>query len=139
MGDNEFVGSALYGTWVSASGTVTFSTDSRNFNYRPSISFVDATAGADTNIKRINSLKDGQASCTFLMQSDMGTADMNGLVEGTSGTLTWGEYGTATGKPKHSFAAISLGFSPTVPYNNVVTIDVTWQQNGAATHTTWSA
>ena len=73
MADNEFIGSALYATWISASpaGTVTLNTEFRNFTYRPSLSFVDATAGADANTRRIAHMKDGQLTCSHLMQNDL--------------------------------------------------------------------
>lgn len=139
MADNEFVGSALYATWISASpaGTVVLNTEFRNFNYRPSLSFVEATAGADTAIRRLPHMKDGQLTVTHLMQSDQGTAQMALLAEGVNGTVIWGEAGTVTGKPKHSAAFICMGTSVSQPYNNVVTLDTTWQQNGARTDTVY--
>ena len=135
MADNEFIGSALYATWISASpaGTVTLNTEFRNFTYRPSLSFVDATAGADANTRRLPHMKDGQLTCSHLMQNDLGSAQMALLAEGVSGTITWAEYGTASGKPKHVMAAICMGTNITVAYNDVVVLDTTFQQNGART------
>ena len=144
MANNEFVGSALYAQWIAynsggtALGTVSLETDSRNFNYRPSLSFVDATAGADAATRRLAYMKDGQVTCSRVLQSDLGTAEMTILAEGVSGTLTWGEAGTASTKPKHVMAAICMGSSYTTPYNNIVTVDVTFQQNGTRTDSAWS-
>lgn len=135
MADNEFVGSALFAQWVGsppggAVGTVVLNTDYRNFNYRPSLSFIDATAGSDSATKRLDYMKDGQATLSILEQTDIGTVTMNLLAEGVHGTLTWGEAGTATGKPKHVLPAISMGAGISSPYNDVATIDITFQQNG---------
>src|SRR5512139_1601141 len=116
MADNEFLGSSLYATWTTSSGTTTLNTEFRNFTYRPSIDIIDATAGADSNRRRITYLKDGQVTVTQLMQNDLGSATMAQLAEGMSGTLLWAEVGTATGKPKHTMAAICLGSSYTTPY-----------------------
>jgi hypothetical protein len=140
MADNEFVGSALYAQWISTTpaGTVTLNTEFRNFNYSPSLSFIDATAGADTATRRISHLKDGQVTVTHLMQSDLGTVQMAALAEGAIGTLTWAEAGTASTKPKHVMACICMGTRTSVPYNDVVTLDTTFQQNGARTDSAWA-
>ncbi len=143
MANNEFVGSALYASWVANSGTavlgtVALETDSRNFVYTPSISTIDATAGADTAKRIVTYMKDGQITCNFLMQSDMGTLTMACLTEGVLGTMTWGEAGTASTKPKHVAPFICMGAAYTTPYNDVVSIAVTFQQNGARTDSAWS-
>jgi hypothetical protein len=139
MADNEFAGSALYAQWISTTpaGTVLISTESRNFNYAPSLSFIDATAGADAATRRIAHMKDGQVTVTHLMQSDLGTPQMNSLAEGAVGTLTWGEAGSAAGKPKHAMACICMGTRISVPYNDVVSLDTTFQQNSVRTDSTW--
>jgi hypothetical protein len=127
---NEFVGSAFYGIWTTATGTTTLNTDYRNFSYTPSISFVDCTAGADTATQRIQSFKDGAVTCDMLMLDNMGTAVPTQLAEGMVGTLIWGESGTAGGKTKVTLPAISQGITRTSPYNDVVTITASWLQNG---------
>jgi hypothetical protein len=139
MADNEFVGSALYAQWISTTpaGTVLLATEFRNFNYAPSLSFVDATAGADAATRRLAHMKDGQVTVTHLMQSDLGTVQMASLAEGAVGTLTWGEAGTVTGKPKHVMVCICMGTRTSVPYNDVVSLDTTFQQNGSRTDSAW--
>lgn len=134
---NEFVGSSLYAIWTTSTGTTTLSTDSRNFNYTPSISFVDVTAGADTAIQRVQSFKDGNVTMDVLMLSNMGTAMVAQLSEGMIGTLTWGEAGTAAGSPKVTLPAISQGASRSSPYNDVVTMALSWIQNGSRTDGTF--
>lgn len=144
MADNEFVGSALYASWVAvnaggtALGTVVLNTDFRNFTYTPSIDLVDATAGADAAKKNIASFKGGQIVCDQVMQSDLGTAAMTYLSEGQRGTMTWGEAGTASTKPKHVAGFLCLGSSYSTPYNDIVTISTTFQQDTARTDSAYS-
>lgn len=130
---NEFVGSSLYAQWVYTSGTIQLETDARNFNYTPSIAFVDATAGADQNIQRANSFKDGQITCDCLMLNTMASATAAAFDEGTGGSVIWGPAGTAAGKLKYTVPAISMGMTQSVPYNDVVTMSLTFQQNGVRT------
>ncbi len=139
MADNEFLGSALYATWISASpaGTVVLNTDYRSLTYTPSIDFVDATAGADTAKRRINSFKDGAVKYSGLLQYDIGTAMINLLTEGVAGTLTIAPSGTAAGRQKLTVPAICMGMTLNLVYNDVAQIDVSWQQNGAATGTVY--
>lgn len=139
MADNEFAGSALYAQWISTTpaGTVQLNTEFRNFNYAPSLSFIDATAGADAATRRLAYMKDGQVTVTHLMQTSIGTVVMNSLAEGAVGTLTWGEAGTTATYPKHVMACICMGTRISAPYNNVVQLDTTFQQNGVRTDSVW--
>jgi len=128
---NEFGGTAFYGTWIWSGGTVLLHTDYRNFNYTPSISFMDASAGADVAPNRLPYMTDGAVSCTMLMLNNMGTAVAAAYAEGVTGTLLWGEAGTASGAPKVTLPAISQGMTRDEPYSDVATITVNWLQNGA--------
>lgn len=127
---NEFGGTAFYGTWIWSGGTVVLNTDYRNFNYTPSITFMDASAGADVAPNRLSYMKDGAVSCNMLMLNNMGTAVVAAFAEGVTGTLIWGEAGTASGAPKVTLPAISQGMTRDTPYSDVVTITVNWLQNG---------
>lgn len=127
---NEFGGTAFYGTWIWSGGTVTLNTDYRNFNYTPSITFMDASAGADAAPNRLAYMKDGAVSCNMLMLNNMGTATVAAFAEGVTGTLVWGEAGTASGAPKVTLPAISQGMTRDAPYSDMVTITVNWLQNG---------
>ena len=88
---NEFVGSSLIGTWTTSTGTTTFTTDARNFTFTPTVAFVDATAGEDTAIQRIQSFKDSTVTADILMTDNIGSATMVEYTEGKIGTLVWGE------------------------------------------------
>lgn len=127
---NEFGGTALYATWIWSGGTVVLNTDYRNFSYTPSIEFMNANAGADVAPVRLPYMKDGAVTCEILMLSNMGTAVIAAYAEGNVGTLIWGEAGTATGAPKVTLPAISQGATRNSPYSDVVTMTLSWLQNG---------
>ena len=133
MADNEFAGSALYATWIHSGGTVVLSTESRNFNYAEAGETIDVTAGADSTRRKIASFKSVTASMSMTAQSD-GTALISALAFGTRGTLIFGEAGTATGRPKTTLPAMSLGISRSVPYADVVTYDISWEATGDPTY-----
>ena len=132
---SEYSGSALVVTWgvgTAAAGTLTGA--QRSFSYSPSINLIDSTAGADTHKKYISGVKDGQAQFEALMASGTnapGTAAYAACVEGASGTIIWMPEGVAAGKPKYTLPAISMGASFAYPYEDVVTVSVPFQQNGA--------
>lgn len=127
-----YVGSALYVSWIHSGGTVALSGDFRQLNYSPSIEMIEETAGSDANKLYLAGVKDGQVSYSAIMQSK-GTALTNALAEGTSGTLIWGPEGTVATNQKITVPAISMGVNYSQPYNDVVELSVTFQQNGART------
>lgn len=129
-------GENMYISWASNAGTVTLQGDYKTFSYTPSIDLLDQSAGADTNKTYVNGLKDGQGAIMVNMQT-AGTAVTNALVEGASGTLTVGPEGTASGKQKIVYPAISQGASYNWPYENLVEVSCNFQQNGARSDTLW--
>ena len=124
-----YAGSALALSWVHAGGTVALAGDFRTCTYEPSIDLYDQTAGSDANKSYIGGVKDGRVSVSLVMQAD-GTALTNALKEGTEGTLHIMPQGTATGDQKMSIPAIALGARFNMPYNDIVEIQVDFQQNG---------
>ena len=130
----EFAGSAVLIQWIWASGTVSIHTDQRNYNYAPSIDFIDATAGADTARQRVNSFKDGSLTVSTLAQDGAsGTALMAACAEGNSGTIILAPNGTVAGNVKRTIPAICQGVTSSASYNDVTVYDISWQQNGART------
>ena len=132
----ENLGKETIVQWVTPAGTVTLSTDQRNFSYTPSVDLIDVTAGADTQKTYCANLKDGQASFSGVNQQG-GTVLQAALVEGTGGTLYIGEEGTVAGKPKKTVPAIAMGAKFSMPYTDVVELSCDWQQNGARTDGAW--
>ena len=139
MADNEFSGSALYAEWITVGSTVVISTEFRNFSFSDSGENIDATAGADVYRRTLDSFQTCTASASWLMQSTQGSVEVTNLRKGTEGTLTWGEAGSATaGTPiKRAMPAKVESSSWTTPYNDVVSIDCTWIQNGALSITAY--
>ena len=135
MADEEFAGSALHATWTTTASTVTISTEFRNFQFTDSGEDIDATAGADIYRRTLDSFQTCQVTASWLMQSTQGSAEVTNLRKGTEGTLVWGEAGSAAaGTPiKRTLPAKVSTSSWTTPYNDVVSIDCTWIQNGALT------
>lgn len=123
-------------SWVYSGGTVDLGAKYRSIQYTPSIEMYDQSAGADANKTYITGQKDGSVSYSGIFQSG-GTAVLTSLVEGTGGTLIWGEEGTAVGKPKHTMPAISQGATSNVQYNALIEISCTFQQNGAKVDATY--
>jgi hypothetical protein len=132
MADKEFAGSALYAQWVYSGGTVLLHTESRNFTHNETRETIDATAGPDATRRTVSSFKSATAAMSMTAQSD-GTALITALAFGTRGTLIFGEAGTATGAPKTTMPAMSMGISRTVPYAGIVTYDLSWQSTGDET------
>ena len=131
-----FRGKDLFLSFAGSAGTVTISGDFTQVTYTPSIALLDQSAGADTDRTYVTSLKDRTIAWAAKHQAS-GTVLVNALVEGTSGTLTWGEEGTASGKPKHTCPVISMGCPMNIPYDNLVEISGTFQGNGAIADATY--
>lgn len=127
---DEIGGTAFYATWTTASATVTLNTDYRNFSYTPNVTYIDASAGADTAPTRLGYMKDGNVTVSALFPGTMGSATVVAFDEGTIGTLVWGEAGSAAGKTKVTLPAISQGMTRGATYNDVVTYTVNWLANG---------
>jgi len=133
MSTTSYSGSALSVTWLYASGTNIISGNQTNFSYTPTIDLIDQTSGADSNKRYLNGPKDGQATLESLFQSGTnagGTAMAAVLTEGNYGTLIWSPEGTAATKPKYTMPCRSQGVGFSYPYAGVVTMSVSFQQDG---------
>lgn len=128
----EYSGANAIGTWVTSTGTTTLTGNQRSVDYTPSIDLFEATAGADANKTYVTGPKDGQLSMTLLAQTG-GTALISEFTEGKVGTITNLALGTVTAEPTMTFGAICQGVTRSAPYADVVTLNVSWQQNGART------
>ena len=125
---NRYTGEDLY---VSFQG-VEISTDIRSFSVSQSTDIVEITAGDDASKGYIARLKNVTLSTTILQQGLAGGTAIRAAVQnGASGTLIYGPEGTASGKPKYTVLAIVTGNNPSMPYNDLVAMDISWQMNGA--------
>ena len=105
-------------TWVYSGGTVSLAGDYRTCDWSPSITYEDVTAGADTQIGRLTTLKDATANVTILQQTG-GTAIVAAFPAGQAGTLTIQPEGTALNKRKITFPSYCDGIQTAHPYANV--------------------
>src|SRR5512139_3664753 len=133
-----FSGSAMYLAWVHAGGTLVLNTDFRQFDWTPTLSLIDSTAGADTFREYIGGIGEGgDISLSCVMQTGS-TATISALARAAVGTILYGPEGTATGKPKSTIPAISKGPAYSQPYDDVVEFKVSFQQSAAETNASWS-
>ena len=111
-------GQTMVLTWTYATGTISLAGDYRTCEWNPSITYEDVTAGSDTQIGRLTTLKDATCSVTILQQTS-GTAIVAAFQPGQAGTLVIQPEGTATSKRKITFPAYSDGIQTSMPYANV--------------------
>ena len=105
-------------TWTYSGGTISLAGDYRTCDWNPSITYEDVTAGSDTQIGRLTTLKDATASVTVLQQTS-GTAIVAAFQPGQAGTLVIQPEGTAVNLRKITFPAYADGISTSHPYANV--------------------
>lgn len=108
-------------TWVTSTGTTLLAGDYRTCTWNPSTGYEDVSAGSDTQIGRLPTLKDATASIELVLQTG-GTALDAVLKSQQAGTLTIQPEGTATNKRKITFPAYCDGAVPAWPYANVAMI-----------------
>lgn len=128
---NRYRGKDLVIQWIYSGGTVTLNGDYTKFDVERSIDLIDATAGNSLDKEYINGVKDGTAKVTFADTGTSGSAVAAAVVEGTAGSLIYGSQGTATGKPKGGFVAIVKSHKFSEPYDDMVTLEIEFQKNGA--------
>ena len=84
-------------SWIWSGGTISLNADYRTFTWNPTIAYEDVTAGQDTQVGRLTTLKDATAAIELVTQT-AGTAMVAALAAGMGGTLISAPRGTATGK-----------------------------------------
>jgi len=128
----EFTGSGLLLSWITSAGTQSLGSDYRTVSWNPSVAYADISAGSDTHVGRLTTLKDATAAVT-LVDSSAGTALYTALGAGVGGTLIIQPEGTASGKRKITFPCYSDGAVPSYTYNDTTTISVNFTGNGSFT------
>ena len=124
-----YIGSSLVLSWVTTSATTALSGDSRTFTVNENLDTVDATAGADTIKQWLAGPTDRTASLSYLHQG--GITDISLLQPGQVGTLLVYPEGTTTTKPLYTYPLLISSLAKSIPYNNVVQIDVGFMSYGA--------
>jgi hypothetical protein len=117
-------------SWATSAGTVSLAGDYRTCNWNPSIDYVEASAGSDTQKGRLTALKDATAAVTLVAQTG-GTQIAALLAAGQAGTLTIGPEGTATNKRKITFPCYCDGAQYEHPYADIVAISCGFTGAGA--------
>ena len=105
-------------SWIWTGGTVVLNGDYRSVSFNPTIAYEEVTAGSDTHVGRLTTLKDATASVELVIQT-AGTAMGIALQPGNSGTLLIQPEGTAVGKRKISLPCYCDGAQPSFPSANV--------------------
>jgi hypothetical protein len=119
-------------SWIWSGGTTSLAADYRNVTWSPSVAYAETTAGSDTHVGRLTTIKDANASVE-LVNPSAGTALYAALAPGMSGTLIIGPEGTATNKRKITFVCFSDGAQYPYPYADVATVTCGFTGNGAFT------
>jgi hypothetical protein len=131
-------GSALYLCWAAGTtgGTVVLNGDYRTFTYTPSVQLVEDTAGTDQANTYMPGIRSGQATFSGLLQAGSWASWGTAFKEGYIGTLIKAEEGTAVGKLIGTIPAICQGAVNSMAYNDMVSVSISWQQNGLRTEGT---
>ena len=119
-------------------GTVTLSGDYRTLTVSEETDMVEVSAGSDAVKTYVPTLMDGKAELEILdTTGTTGQTQWAAVEPQTAGTLTWSPLGTVTGMPKYFAPAIVTSREREFPYNDVVSIKISFQLNGPVTETTW--
>lgn len=118
----EFIsGPSMVLSWAYSGGTVSLNADYRNVQWNPSTAYADVTAGQDTQIGRLPTLKD--ATCSIeLVNASGGTALYAALQPQVAGTLTIQPEGTASNNRVITFPSYCDGAQYPHPYADTATI-----------------
>ena len=107
--------------WLQSAATTTLAADYRTVSWNPSTAYAEVTAGSDTQVGRIPTIKD--ATCAIeLVGQTAGTGIAALLAPGQVGTLIIQPEGTATNKRKITLPAYSNGATFSFPYADVMVI-----------------
>jgi hypothetical protein len=129
---NRYRGKDLVIQWIYPGGTIILTNDFTKFDVDRQIDLLDASASNTLDKEYINGLKDATAKLDlFDITTAAGTVLAAALVEGTAGTLIYGPQGTATGKPKAGFAAITKSLKHSLDIGNPVSLASEFQKTGA--------
>jgi hypothetical protein len=133
----EYAGSANVIVWITTSGTLTMSGDTRTLTITPSQDTIDATAGQDTSKQFLPSFTSWDVSWEGVAQSGTaGTVYMAQLAPGTQGTLKIYPAGSVAGTaPLFTMPAFSKGGALSLPYADVATISTSWSVSSGGTAT----
>lgn len=112
----------------------------RNLGGNEEGDLVECSSGSDRNKLYLGGQKDGSKDLEIVMPAGTaGTALYAAVTPLTAGTLEWGPEGTASGKARHYVNAIVKSRGEPLKYNDLTTLSVTFQYNGAVTDSVYPA
>src|SRR5687768_6751282 len=118
----EFIsGPSMVLNWIHPGGTTSLAGDFRSVQWNPTTSYAETSAGSDTQVGRLPTLKDATASIE-LVNPASGTALYAALQPQVAGTLLIQPEGTAANKRKITFPCYSDGAQYAHPYADVATL-----------------
>jgi hypothetical protein len=132
----EYAGSAASVIWTYGTLTLDLSAHTRSITITPAQDVIDVTAGQDQSRQFIPSFTSWTYAWEGVAQgttSSLGTIIATALQPATTGTITVGPYGTASGYLKYQLPAFTGGAVTTMPYSDVVTISCTFTANSGGT------
>lgn len=135
----EQIGNPQALTYVHSGGTIDLQSQLRNVNLQEETDMVDSTAGTTNYREYILGLSDATLDIETVYNaaaSPIGTADVKSLRR-SSGTVNYGPMGSASGYHKISRAALVSSLEFDSPYDDIVTVNISFQLSGAPTDGTW--
>lgn len=122
-------------------GSMDLSTDFQELSTSEEANLVEVTAGDDADATYATSYKSGSASFKALYDgatgAGSGSAQWAACAPASSGTLTWGPKGTASGYPKFTAPALVAKRDAAYPFAGAIEMTVDFTLNGAVTPSTW--
>lgn len=135
----EQIGNQQALTFVYSGGTVDMQQQLRSVTLPFNTDMVDASAGTVSYREYISGLTDYTCDVELLYNgaaSPIGSADLKALRR-TTGTVNYGPQGSATNAHKITFAALVTSLEFASPYDDIVTVNISFQGSGAPTDGVW--
>jgi hypothetical protein len=126
-----YAGSALIANWICAAGTILLTDKFTTYDNNIVRDQYDSSGGDDTHREYISGISDHTHSMS-IKHALNGTVLYAALAlpANQRGTLIVSPQGTVASNPRHTFPANISQVSHSIPYDNVVTISISWQGNG---------
>lgn len=123
----KYSGSALYAEFAGQD----ISGEYRSLTVNDGVNLINVEAGSDQYEEVIKGIRKIESSMSIMWEDDtQGSAVQAALEPGAYGTLTFAPLGTASGQPKYSFACYVQDANPSMPYQDALTLDITFKANG---------
>ena len=120
----EFIaGPSMVLNWLTGASTTVLAADYRTVTWNPSTAYAEVTAGSDSQVGRLPTIKDATCAVELVGQA-AGTGLATVLQPQLAGTLVIQPEGTAVGKRKITFPCYCDGAQIGYPYADVGSINV---------------